>query len=97
MSIFNKAIKALSKNFKIQAALERIVIDIQYIQGIGAGSNVQSSGEFMVFKLLRNLKGPYCCFDVGSNKGQYLSLLLDNLGTDIDEITAIPTNISVPV
>jgi len=51
--------------------------------GIGSGGGVLSSGEQAIFYVLtQRLKPPYCIFDVGSNKGQFLQLILDNIETD---------------
>jgi len=48
--------------------------------GIGSGGGVSSSGEQSIFHVLeQRIKPPYCIFDVGSNKGQFLSLILDNV------------------
>ena len=51
--------------------------------GIGAGGEVLSSGEKAIFRLLKQKKQPpYCIFDVGSNKGQFLQLILENIAAD---------------
>lgn len=51
--------------------------------GIGSGSDVSSSGERAIFRLLKNrVTPPYCVFDVGSNVGQFLHLTLENIGDD---------------
>ena len=48
--------------------------------GIGSGSEVSSGGENAIFRVLKQrLKPPYCIFDVGSNRGQFLRLILDNV------------------
>ena len=79
-------INTLSKvtgNRIIQRLLENNVLVSQYLMGIGAGSNVACSGEEVVFKMLkRRLDPPYCVFDVGANKGQFLRLLMDNITID---------------
>ena len=47
--------------------------------GIGSGDNVQSSGEELVFEILKqHFKAPYCIFDVGANKGMFLQSSLNN-------------------
>ena len=49
--------------------------------GIGSGSAVQSSGERAIFSILKKkAKPPYCLFDVGSNEGQFLRVLLASVG-----------------
>lgn len=51
--------------------------------GIGSAANVLSSGEKAIFHVLKQrLKPPYCIFDVGSNKGQFLHLILENIAVD---------------
>jgi FkbM family methyltransferase len=51
--------------------------------GIGSGSKVSASGEKMIFYALKqNLQPPYCIFDVGSNKGQFLNSIIENLSSD---------------
>jgi FkbM family methyltransferase len=53
--------------------------------GIGTGSGVGESGERAVLEALRGSgPGPYCVFDVGANRGDYLRLVLDVLaGRDV--------------
>lgn len=64
----------------MQSMLEKNVQVAQYLMGIGSGSGVQSSGEKAIFDILRQKnRPPYCIFDVGSNKGQFLQLILENI------------------
>lgn len=54
----------------------------QYLQGIGTGSDVGSSGETAVFTRLNrgiDMNRSLCVFDVGSNKGQYLTIACESL------------------
>ena len=71
----------LSKIFSPGAyKLEQIARRLLLRAGIGSGSGVDSSGEACVFKILtKNLKPPYCVFDVGANKGDYATLCLKAL------------------
>jgi len=63
-----------------QRFLERIVHKAHLYMGIGSGENVYESGEVGVLNKLKKLKKPpYCIFDVGSNQGQYLDLVLSTL------------------
>lgn len=65
----------LTSTQKILKILERIIIALLNYVGIGSGAGVNNSGEKVVFELLkRKISPPYCLFDVGSNKGQYLNL-----------------------
>jgi len=63
-----------------QRCLRRLTGFCQWLQGIGAGSNVSVSGERAVFRLLRRrCRPPLVVFDVGSNQGQFLEVALDSL------------------
>lgn len=63
-----------------QAMLESIVRKCQRYMGIGTGDDVFKSGESGTIKKVRELETPpYCIFDVGSHKGQYLSVVLSLL------------------
>ena len=63
-----------------QKGLEFTVRACQYLMGIGAGSRVAESGEASAFRVLKNrFKPPYCIFDVGANKGQFLQMTLANI------------------
>ena len=67
----------LTNNRPGQYFLESAVLVAQYLQGIGSGGNVYSSGEHVIFKTMKDKVGPnrsLCVFDVGANKGQFLSL-----------------------
>ena len=81
-TIKNLLIKA-SGNKYIQNLLERNVLFSQYLMGIGPLGGVLSSGEQAIFQVLeQKIQPPYCIFDVGSNKGQFLQLILENLTTN---------------
>ena len=66
-----------------QRLLERNVNLSHYLMGIGAGSGVDSSGEKILIKKLRQRyaanPSPMCVFDAGANQGQFLKLLAGNL------------------
>ena len=83
MSILKKALIKASGNRFIQNLLEKNVNASQDLMGIGSGGGVLSSGEQAIFYVLKQrLKPPYCIFDIGSNKGQFLQLILDNITVD---------------
>lgn len=68
-----KFLTILSKNKIVQRLLEKNIQISQYFMGIGDAGKVTSSGEEIVFRILTNhCKPPYCIFDVGANKGQYV-------------------------
>lgn len=90
MTPFRQAIKStlvrLTANRRAQDLLEEIVQTAHVLQGVGGGSTggseVHTSGEMVVFDLLKQtMKPPYCIFDVGANRGQFLNLLLQYIGT----------------
>lgn len=59
-----------------QKFLEHIMRFSQYLMGIGSGGESSMSGEKTVFECLkRKFPAPYTIFDVGSNQGQYLTLI----------------------
>ncbi len=73
----------LSSNSRFQRLLEHNVTFSQYLMGIGAGSSPDSSGEKVLVLRLKQqystTKQPLCIFDVGANKGQFLSLIVQGL------------------
>jgi FkbM family methyltransferase len=74
----------MSGNSYAQKCLERNIRISQYLMGIGSGAEVISSGETTMFGVLKQwFPPPYCIFDVGSNKGQFLQLVLDNIERDL--------------
>ncbi|MDA8125881.1 MAG: FkbM family methyltransferase [Deltaproteobacteria bacterium] len=78
-----KPLISLYGNKTGQRFLERIVRKAHLYMGVGSGETVSESGEAGVLHKLKALqKPPYCIFDVGSNKGQYLDLTLSVLGNE---------------
>jgi len=71
----------LSGNRIIQKLLEKNVQVSQYLMGIGSGSEVLKSGEQVALDMLlqRYQIPPYCIFDVGSNKGGFVELVVDKM------------------
>lgn len=77
MNLFDALLTPATKTGWGQSVLEKIVLRAQNLQGIGAGSDVFSSGEAAVFARLKQLAGSrqtLCVFDIGANKGQFLAL-----------------------
>jgi FkbM family methyltransferase len=60
-----------------QRILGKVACYAEYLTGIGAGSEVGTSGERAIFALLRH-RGPSPCivFDAGANLGQFLNATL---------------------
>lgn len=83
MSILKKFLIKASGNRFMQRVLDRNVRASQDLMGIGSGDGVSGSGEHAIFQALRQRRTPpYCLFDIGANKGQFLQLILDNLAVD---------------
>lgn len=83
MSLLKHVLVKVSGNSFIQKMLEKNAQFSQYLMGIGSGGETLSSGERAIFHALKQKKQPpYCIFDVGSNKGQFLQLTLENIATD---------------
>ncbi len=81
MSILKKILFKPFDNRIAQEILEWNISTSLYLMGIGSGADVSVSGEKSVFNLVKKkLSAPYCFFDVGANKGQFLKLLLDSFG-----------------
>jgi FkbM family methyltransferase len=81
MSRLMRTLIKISGNRYAQGVLEKTVRTSQYLMGIGSGSEVSLSGEGAVFQVVKRRHGPpYCIFDVGSNKGQFLGLALSSIG-----------------
>ncbi len=69
-----------------QKALESVVRKCHCCMGIGTGDNPETSGEEGVLRVLKKGQAPpYCVFDVGSHKGEYLDVVLTALdGTSFE-------------
>lgn len=68
----------LTGNAQLQRLLEHNVSLSQYLMGIGSGNFPDTSGETVLIDLLRQQASSspsLCIFDVGSNKGQFLSMI----------------------
>jgi FkbM family methyltransferase len=84
VSLLKSVLIKTSGNRFIQNLLAKNVQASQYWMGIGSGSSVLSSGEQAIFHVLlkQRQKLPYCIFDVGANKGQFLQLILEKVTVD---------------
>ena len=75
-----KLLSAISANSYLQRLLQRNVQISQYLMGIGSGSDVLYSGEQSIVKVLESrAQSPYCIFDVGSNRGQFLKMVIGSI------------------
>lgn len=77
--MLNNILFRLSGNHFIQRILESTISHSLRLSGIGTGAGVDNSGEKSVINLLLSLQQPYCVFDAGANKGQYLNMVFDGL------------------
>ncbi len=86
MRLLKKLAIEATGNPVAQEALDKVVHLAHSLMGIGYGRSVGISGEEGAFDLLqREYADPFCIFDVGANKGQYLSLALERLsGHELD-------------
>jgi len=83
MSIPQKVLISVSGNYFMQNVLEKTAKTAQYYMGIGSGDAVLTSGEQVIVNRLRRMVvPPYCIFDVGSNTGQFLQLILHSIASD---------------
>ena len=73
----NSGLLRLTGNRFVQKLLYRTVVECQTLMGIGAGTNVATSAEEAVIRRLRqDYAPPYCIFDVGANRGEFVDLVL---------------------
>ena len=73
MGIYKSFLTRISGNSAVQRLLAEQVRILNHARGIGTSGNISDDGEFIVFDLLlKNYRPPYCIFDVGSNRGQFL-------------------------
>ena len=81
MAIFRHLLKYPLANRPGQYLLRKQVKLCHWLMGIGAGGDVDDSGEVAVMRhLARNRKSNLVVFDVGANCGQFLNLAVSQLG-----------------
>jgi FkbM family methyltransferase len=68
-----------------QRALRFLAKQIMSLMGIGSGGDVTQSGEAAAVRLLHWLaRPPFCIFDVGANRGQFMQMAYETLeGTPV--------------
>ena len=75
-----QVLSRLTANKFMQKRLRRQSSFLQYLMGIGAGSDVSSSGEKTIFRKMEQMYSPpYCIFDVGANQGQFRDIALKTI------------------
>ena len=75
--IIIKLVNMFIGNLRFQKLLEKWLYYIENLMGIGTGSVVETSGEQALLLWLtqhNQREYPLCVFDVGANKGQFLSV-----------------------
>lgn len=80
MGIYKDLVVRISGNTFMQRFLAMQVRVMKEAMGIGSSGDFYSDGEFAAFDLVKkNCLPPYCVFDVGANKGQFLGYALVRL------------------
>ncbi len=80
MGLYKDFLTKISGNAFVQNLLAAQVRAMNHAMGIGTSGEFTTDGEFIVFDLLnKNCQPHYCIFDVGSNKGQFLTYSLNNI------------------
>ena len=83
MGLYKNLLTKISGNAFMQRLLAAQVRTMNHAMGIGTSGDFSNDGEFVVFDLIRrNCQPPYCIFDVGSNKGQFLEYVLNGMRQD---------------
>lgn len=83
--LIESTLTALTGNAPMQRLLEFNVLASQYLMGIGVSGSVYSSGEKILFRLLKQRHSthgssePVCIFDVGANQGDFVKLVQSEL------------------
>ena len=72
-------VSKLAGNKYAQKILEKNIVFSHYLSGVGSGGGVQDSGEKSILDFLNSKREPYCIFDVGANKGQYINIVFNEL------------------
>ena len=86
MILIKKKLFKITGNTFSQKLLEKNVKLAQDLMGIGTGSGVFSSGEKVILNiLLKHYHPPFYVFEVGSNKGQFLELIIKTLQPKTNE------------
>lgn len=71
----NRLTERLSSNRFSQGLIREIVLELEYLQGIGAGAGVSTSGEKVACHLLSRSEGTKLIFDVGANTGNFTKMI----------------------
>jgi FkbM family methyltransferase len=75
----HSVVKNISSLYSVQKLIEKLLIDLEYIQGIGSGWHVEISGESDLVERFSNLDGHKTVIDVGAHQGEFTDLVLARL------------------
>ena len=80
MGLYKNFLVRISGNRTMQRLIEKQVRVLNHALGVGAGGEFAESGEYVLFDLLyERCQPPFCIFDVGANKGQFLAYALGRM------------------
>lgn len=80
MGIYRDILVKISGNAFVQRLIANQVRALNHARGIGTSGEFCSDGEFTVFRLLaKKCQPPYCIFDVGANRGQFLEYAMKEM------------------
>ncbi|MDH4215389.1 MAG: FkbM family methyltransferase, partial [Gallionella sp.] len=80
MGIYRDILVKISGNAFVQRLIANQVRALNHARGIGTSGEFHSDGEFVVLRLLAGrCRPPYCIFDVGANRGQFLQYILKEM------------------
>lgn len=75
----NDIVKLLTSSSVSQDALYLLILELEYLQGIGSGAGVQSSGEDVLIKIISGVETEKTIFDVGANVGDFTEMIDSNV------------------
>lgn len=79
-SILSKpGVKNVLSSHLVQKIIEKLILSLEYLQGIGSGWDVKTSGESELINLFSNSNKHKTIIDTGAHKGEFTDLVLSNL------------------
>lgn len=79
-SVLNKpGVKEVLSSYRVQKIIEKLIFTLEYLQGIGSGWDVKTSGESSLINLFSNINKHKIIIDTGAHKGEFTDLVLSNL------------------
>lgn len=77
--LINPITKKLSSSYYSQRLIESVLLDLEYLMGVGSGWHVDISGESELIGRFSRYNGHKIIIDVGSHEGEFSDLVLNNL------------------